>query len=990
MIKNILLKLGIVFIGLLSGIAQLNAEEVTYYFTGAVDNNYLTIDNWNTERNGSGTIIPNNTYLQNTSDVTLIIPSGKAVTAGAIITITGHLIIENEGSWEAASSSCSINMIQNASIEVSGTLTIPGTSSSSSINGNTSTALEVKPGGVVNASLKNSLNVNNNGIINGTTITVALIEGTGILSSRTLITATDFTNSNFFQANGGTSIYFNSNKNDVALLSTYNSLEIKSFATADKKYTGQTTIFSNLSLIDNVKQVTLSDTIDVKGNLNIENSKLITSKAIKVAGDVSTSGLAEGSVLNVILTGTAQNMQGTGITNLTIPAGTTVTMTGNLTVTNLVSEGTINENGYTLTVINQIATLIAQLQSMIGDVAANRTEADYTPESWADLQEAIANAQPFLAVDANPTSTQLDNAIAAVTEAINALVTNKSALQTWVNAIKGSYNNPTVYTGTTYSALQDSIASVETFLAEATAITPAELNEKKAVINTAISALVRMTYTFYLITGGNSSPMSYEKWNTKRDESGIQAVAFTPENIGHTYIVPANISVSSTFGGPVFYGSHLILEAGTARVALSGISLNGSNLTVESGRTFSSSISASGGKEVIRVNSGGTIENAFISSADTVIVDEGGKMTNSSFNGDCILAANGRLELNGSQLSRITGTGTIIASAAISLNDDISQSTFLQSGGGTLVYRAANTLLPSYNHLTIEEVNKISVFSREAEGAYPAVTVYGNLLLSNNSRRITISNPLDIKGDFTVDYDIEDEAILEAQISVSGDVSLSGLLTEDNALHVTLAGETQNLSGAGFTTLNIPSGITAVLAGDLAVENVLTLNGLLDRNGHTLSFGSRTGEGILTDSQLAARLQSDIDDANAAYPSASSALYTPESWAVFASAVAAGETLLSGETPAEAADLETAIAAIETAIAGLKLVTGVAPVPADEPRISVRSSSLVVTGYAGVSVTNLLGRKVYNGRVNGEKTIVLPTGVYVVAVNGKTTKIIIN
>jgi hypothetical protein len=61
----------------------------------------------------------------------------------------------------------------------------------------------------------------------------------------------------------------------------------------------------------------------------------------------------------------------------------------------------------------------------------------------------------------------------------------------------------------------------------------------------------------------------------------------------------------------------------------------------------------------------------------------------------------------------------------------------------------------------------------------------------------------------------------------------------------------------------------------------------------------------------------------------------------------------------------------------------------DAVKLSSLTAALRIAGNAAVKVFNLTGQQVYSGQVNGEKTIALPAGVYIVAANGKTTKTIV-
>jgi hypothetical protein len=813
----------------------------------------------------------------------------------------------------------------------------------------------------------------------------------------------DVANSSFLQVGGGTVVYKNLDTYDIDLYSSYNHLKIINAATG-RAFIGACAVHGNFTLTDNTGQITLSNNIDVSGNLTVENSKVKTSGTLSVAGDVAVSGLADGSVLNVTLNGTAQSVQGSFV-NLEIAAGSITTMTGDLTVENLVLVGALlNPDSYVLTVSNQtgIEAYKTQLQVAISG-AGIYTEADYTVESWAALQTAVAGGQQLL-TDENVTTVQLETAKNDINAAIGALVTNFSVLESWLNGIKAGYGNATVYTEATYSALQTAIAAEETFLAENTALIPAEVDLHKTAINSAIAALVRMTYTFYLVTG--SSNLSFQNWNTVQDGTGIQAVAFSAENTGHTCIIPAGVTASSGGNSFVIYGSTLVLEEGAT---LNGsVTLHGSDMIINnnaafnSGSFYLSGILLGDKLSTVRVKADGAIRGSELVTLQIIgnvklIVEEGGLAEHIVFatyndrspiavevDGTIVSGTNKQLPVH--YISTLTGSGTFITNEEINLSD-AANSTFLQAGGGTLVYTVAAALLPSYNHLTIEDVTVAGAFVRTEEEATPPLTVYGNLLLRNNTRRVTVSNPIEVLGDFTVDYDIDDEAAVQAKVTVSGNVLLGGLLAEDNGLEITLSGDASHeLSGAGATKLSVPAGAVATLAGDFSVEDVLTVNGVLDRNGRQLTFGSRGGDGVITDGTLAARLQELLDEVSATYPDGSA--YTETSWAALAAAVEGGSALLGNDVPSEADDLSAAIAAIESAVAGLEIRTGIEGLSVPAVRVTGDASGIRIAGDAAdVQVVTLTGAVRFRGRVAGDEVIALPAGVYIVAVNGTVRKV---
>ena len=108
------------------------------------------------------------------------------------------------------------------------------------------------------------------------------------------------------------------------------------------------------------------------------------------------------------------------------------------------------------------------LQNAVND-AAKLVEADYTPDTWAALEEALANANTVLA-DEEATQEAVDSALSALEAAVEGLEpaaptpADKEALQNAVNdAAKLAEED---YTPDTWAALEEALAQANAVLAD--------------------------------------------------------------------------------------------------------------------------------------------------------------------------------------------------------------------------------------------------------------------------------------------------------------------------------------------------------------------------------------------------------------------------------------------------------------------------------------------------------------------------------------------
>ena len=205
----------------------------------------------------------------------------------------------------------------------------------------------------------------------------------------------------------------------------------------------------------------------------------IAVSGINFAGVFEVNAANEG-IMTVTGEGTVTDPEGT-VTN---PEGTVTNPEG--TVTN--PEGTVtNPEG---TEVNRTA-----LKEVI-DEAEGKTEADYTAESWAAMQEKLTAAKAVYA-KADATQTEVDEAKNALRAAIDALVqaggsvaVNKDALKTAIANAKAKRQAD--YTAESWTAMQTKLTAAENVNNNANA-TQQQVDQATSELNAAVNALVRVT-----------------------------------------------------------------------------------------------------------------------------------------------------------------------------------------------------------------------------------------------------------------------------------------------------------------------------------------------------------------------------------------------------------------------------------------------------------------------------------------------------------------
>ncbi|WP_176706228.1 S-layer homology domain-containing protein [Paenibacillus hemerocallicola] len=124
------------------------------------------------------------------------------------------------------------------------------------------------------------------------------------------------------------------------------------------------------------------------------------------------------------------------------------------------------------------------------------TEANYTPESWAALQQAMSVADAVLN-DPNATQAEVDAAKAALEAAIAGLGSTLPGLQNKVNAVKGEISTevlkPGDYTADSWQALNGALAEAEALVNRTPPASESELGQALSKLEAARGALVDLS-----------------------------------------------------------------------------------------------------------------------------------------------------------------------------------------------------------------------------------------------------------------------------------------------------------------------------------------------------------------------------------------------------------------------------------------------------------------------------------------------------------------
>ena len=129
----------------------------------------------------------------------------------------------------------------------------------------------------------------------------------------------------------------------------------------------------------------------------------------------------------------------------------------------------------------------SELEASIAAAEALNEE-DYTPESWADLEDALTEAKNVLA-DEDATQAQLTNAADKLNKAVAALVKDVDAddLAAAIEAAEAAIADPSKYTDESVKAVQDAITAAEALGDDATADEIADAIDK---LDAAVKGLV--------------------------------------------------------------------------------------------------------------------------------------------------------------------------------------------------------------------------------------------------------------------------------------------------------------------------------------------------------------------------------------------------------------------------------------------------------------------------------------------------------------------
>ncbi len=130
------------------------------------------------------------------------------------------------------------------------------------------------------------------------------------------------------------------------------------------------------------------------------------------------------------------------------------------------------------------------LEAAIEDASARNPE-DYTPETWAAVEEALTDAEAVLA-DENATQEQVDAATKALEDALAALEEKADKTELKKAIDKAKKVNKKDYTDKSYKAMEAALKVAEAVYADENA-TQKEVDDATAALNAAIKALVPTT-----------------------------------------------------------------------------------------------------------------------------------------------------------------------------------------------------------------------------------------------------------------------------------------------------------------------------------------------------------------------------------------------------------------------------------------------------------------------------------------------------------------
>lgn len=184
---------------------------------------------------------------------------------------------------------------------------------------------------------------------------------------------------------------------------------------------------------------------------------------------------------------------------------------------------------YALTVTEKVA--LVNRADLLAKVTAinneNLLEADYTPASWNDLQNALTAAQTVLN-NPNATQTQVDDALAALNTARDGLENtaspvDKSALQAKVTAVTAENLNPATYTATSWQTFQSALTTANAVLGNANA-TQADVNNTLATLINARQGLIPVSIP--VVVDKSVLQLTLKTMN----EENLEEAAYTPES----------------------------------------------------------------------------------------------------------------------------------------------------------------------------------------------------------------------------------------------------------------------------------------------------------------------------------------------------------------------------------------------------------------------------------------------------------------------------
>ncbi|MCD7756596.1 MAG: hypothetical protein LUH45_00245, partial [Clostridiales bacterium] len=146
---------------------------------------------------------------------------------------------------------------------------------------------------------------------------------------------------------------------------------------------------------------------------------------------------------------------------------------------------TISSDNYASNIVTATYSVDTTALNTAIETAQALTESNYTADSWATMQTALANATALAEATTGKTQDEVDEITAALTAAVDALV-DITALTAAIEQAQGLTESN--YTAESWAAVQTALTAAQTVAANASA-TQAEVDETAAALTAAVAAL---------------------------------------------------------------------------------------------------------------------------------------------------------------------------------------------------------------------------------------------------------------------------------------------------------------------------------------------------------------------------------------------------------------------------------------------------------------------------------------------------------------------